>query len=90
MVDGPQSHVQRGAMRLSQLHLTKFNLKFPHTGSTRVVRKAWDTAKLDEKWAETMWAKKVEAKKKVYDLSNLYNEFYKRISIFVMMRFNCY
>ncbi|KAK0096298.1 hypothetical protein PV326_005848 [Microctonus aethiopoides] len=70
LVDGPQSNVQRGAMRLSQLHLTKFNLKFPHTGSTRVVRKAWDTAKLDEKWAETMWAKKVEAKKKRACLSD--------------------
>nr|AAX62470.1 ribosomal protein L14 [Lysiphlebus testaceipes] len=64
LVDGPQSNIPRGEMRLSQLHLTKFRLRFPYTGSTKVVRKAWEAAKLDEKWAETMWAKKVENKKK--------------------------
>lgn len=52
-------------MRLNQLHLTKFKISFPYTASTRVVRKAWKSNKIDEKWNESMWAKKVEAKKKV-------------------------
>ena len=65
MVDGPVSNIPRGQMRLSDLHLTKFRLKFPFTASTRVVRKAWEAEKLNEKWENTMWAKKVEAKKKV-------------------------
>ena len=65
LADGPASNVARGEMRLSQLHLTKFRLRFPYTASTRVVRKAWQDAKLDELWSQTMWARKVEAKKKV-------------------------
>uniref|UniRef100_A0A161MEG0 60s ribosomal protein l14 n=1 Tax=Triatoma infestans TaxID=30076 RepID=A0A161MEG0_TRIIF len=39
-------------------------MRFPFTASTRVVRKVWKDDKLDEKWKESMWAKKVEAKKK--------------------------
>lgn len=52
-------------MRLNELHLTKFRIRFPYSGSTRVVRKAWNTAKINEQWKQTMWAKKIEAKKKV-------------------------
>ena len=52
-------------MKLSDLHLTKFKLSIPFTGSTRVVRKAWDEAKIDEAWNKTMWARKIQAKAKV-------------------------
>jgi len=65
LVDGPSSGVPRGEMRLNELHLTKFRLRFPFSGSTRVVRKVWNSANINELWKETMWAKKVEAKKKV-------------------------
>lgn len=65
LIDGPAAKIPRGQMRLSDLHLTKFRLKFPFTGSTKVVRKVWESEKVDEKWQQTMWAKKVEAKKKV-------------------------
>ncbi|XP_034950719.1 60S ribosomal protein L14 isoform X2 [Chelonus insularis] len=70
LVDGPQSKIPRGEMKLTDLHLTKFCLKFPYTGGTRVVRKAWDEAKLDEQWSKTMWASKVEAKKKRLAMSD--------------------
>lgn len=63
LVDGPETKVPRGQMRLNELHLTKFKINFPYTASTRVVRKAWNAAKISEKWTESMWAKKVEAKK---------------------------
>lgn len=52
-------------MRLNDLHLTKFRIRFPYTGSTRVVRKAWEAANINDLWKQTMWARKVEAKKKV-------------------------
>lgn len=65
LVDGPLSKVPRCEMRLNELHLTKFRLRFPFTGSTRVVRKAWQEGNINELWKETMWARKVEAKKKV-------------------------
>lgn len=64
-MDGPNSNVPRSSLRLNQLHLTKFRIKFPFTGSTRVVRKAWNDAKIDEQWANSVWAKKVAAKEKV-------------------------
>ncbi|XP_034195802.1 ribosomal protein L14 isoform X2 [Osmia lignaria lignaria] len=70
LVDGPSTSVPRCEMRLNQLHLTKFRLNFPFTGSTRVVRKAWDAAKINDLWKETMWARKVEAKKKRLELSD--------------------
>ncbi|EFA01051.1 large ribosomal subunit protein eL14 [Tribolium castaneum] len=70
LVDGPASKVPRGQLRLNQLHLTKFRLKFPFTASTRIVRKAWTDAKIDEQWADSAWAKKVAAKKKRAQLTD--------------------
>ncbi|KAF2899870.1 hypothetical protein ILUMI_06318 [Ignelater luminosus] len=64
LVDGPETGVCRGPVRLNQLHLTKFRIKFPYTASTRVVRKAWKDNKVDEKWSNSIWAKKLDAKKK--------------------------
>lgn len=65
MIDGPETGVPRGQIRLNQLHLTKFRVRFPFSASTRVVRKAWKDGKIDEKWKESVWYQKVEAKKKV-------------------------
>ncbi|KAF3423183.1 hypothetical protein E2986_02940 [Frieseomelitta varia] len=70
LVDGPASNVPRCEMRLNELHLTKFRIRFPYTGSTRVVRKAWEAANINDLWKETMWARKVEAKKKRLELSD--------------------
>ncbi|CAB0041236.1 unnamed protein product [Trichogramma brassicae] len=70
LVDGPAAKIPRGQMSLSNLHLTKFRLKFPFTGSTRVVRKAWEAGKIERKWKETVWAQKVAAKEKRAALSD--------------------
>ncbi|KAK1117735.1 hypothetical protein K0M31_015676 [Melipona bicolor] len=70
LVDGPASNVPRCEMRLNELHLTKFRIRFSYTGSTRVVRKAWEAANINDLWKETMWARKVEAKKKRLELSD--------------------
>lgn len=64
LVDGPCSGVSRQQIRLNQLHLTKFLLKYPFTAPTRVVRKAWTEAKLSEKWADSQWAQKLANKEK--------------------------
>lgn len=64
LVDGPGSGVARQQIRLNQLHLTKFRLKYPFTAPTRVVRKAWTDAKLNEKWVESQWAQKLANKEK--------------------------
>nr|CAH7747759.1 unnamed protein product [Callosobruchus chinensis] len=70
LVDGPASGVPRGQLRLNQLHLTKFRLKFPFTAPTRVVRKVWTDSEVDKKWADSVWAKKVAAKQKRLSLTD--------------------
>lgn len=65
LVDGPETQVPRMQLRLNQLHLTKFRMKFPFSASTRVVRKVWKDNKIEEKWQESAWAKKLVAKEKV-------------------------
>lgn len=64
-------------MRLNDLHLTKFRIRFPYTGSTRVVRKAWEAANINDLWKQTMWARKVEAKKKVSIIIYIHNIYIK-------------
>ncbi|XP_063910696.1 large ribosomal subunit protein eL14 [Zophobas morio] len=70
LVDGPASQVPRGELRLNQLHLTKFRIKFPFTASTRIVRKAWNDAKINEKWEGSAWSKKMAAKEKRAQLTD--------------------
>ncbi|XP_014204689.1 60S ribosomal protein L14 [Copidosoma floridanum] len=70
LVDGPHTKVPRQQMRLNDLHLTKFHIKFPFTASTRAVRKAWDWKEFEEKWSKTMWAGKIKAKKLRAQLSD--------------------
>ncbi|RZF46147.1 hypothetical protein LSTR_LSTR013105 [Laodelphax striatellus] len=70
LVDGPETGVPRSQIRLNQLHLTKFRMKFPFTASTKVVRTAWKKDKIDEKWKESIWAKKVAAKKRRAELTD--------------------
>ncbi|KAJ8974216.1 hypothetical protein NQ317_018139 [Molorchus minor] len=70
LIDGPASNVPRGAIRLNQLHLTKFRIKFPFTASTAVVRKTWTDAKINEKWSESVWAKKISSKEKRAQLTD--------------------
>jgi large subunit ribosomal protein L14e len=65
LVDGPETGVPRTAVRFQQLHLTKFHTPLPFTASTRVVRKSWKDGKIDEKWAESQWSKKIAARKRV-------------------------
>ncbi|KAL7289858.1 hypothetical protein TKK_0016256 [Trichogramma kaykai] len=70
LVDGPVAKIPRGQMCLNDLHLTKFRLKIPFTGPTRVVRKAWEREKIEKKWQATVWAQKVVAEEKRAVLSD--------------------
>ncbi|KFM69916.1 60S ribosomal protein L14, partial [Stegodyphus mimosarum] len=62
LVDGPATGVKRQAVKFKRLRLTKFRLKFPHSTSSRVVRKAWEAENITEKWNETSTAKKMAAR----------------------------
>ncbi|XP_023324610.1 60S ribosomal protein L14 [Eurytemora carolleeae] len=64
LVDGPTSGVIRQAYRLKQMHLTPIKINFPFDAPTRIVRKELTANKVDEKWAGSSWAKRLENKKK--------------------------
>ncbi|GAB6030499.1 60S ribosomal protein L14 [Chamberlinius hualienensis] len=63
LIDGPCSGVKRQAYPFKQMHLTKFKIDIQHSCGYGVVKKAWETANISEKWAESTWAKRLEAKK---------------------------
>ncbi|KAG8572836.1 hypothetical protein GDO81_012180, partial [Engystomops pustulosus] len=64
LVDGPCSGVRRQAMPFKCMQLTDFVIKFPHSARQKCVRVAWEKEKINEKWAETNWAKKIDARKR--------------------------
>ncbi|NWI17453.1 RL14 protein, partial [Crypturellus soui] len=64
LVDGPCSGVRRQAMPFKCMQLTDFVLKFPHSARQKHVRVAWEKENINEKWAATRWAKKIEAREK--------------------------
>ncbi|KAL1837334.1 hypothetical protein VTJ49DRAFT_3977 [Mycothermus thermophilus] len=63
LVDGPSSDPKlatpRGIAHLSHALLTSIVIpKLPRGSRTPTVKKAWEAAGVDAKWAETNWAKK--------------------------------
>nr|ALS04322.1 60S ribosomal protein L14 [Acartia pacifica]ALS04323.1 60S ribosomal protein L14 [Acartia pacifica]ALS04324.1 60S ribosomal protein L14 [Acartia pacifica]ALS04325.1 60S ribosomal protein L14 [Acartia pacifica] len=64
LIDGPTTGVSRQAYPIKQIHLTNMKVTFPFDSPTRVVRKELTAAKVDEKWAESSWAKRLENKAK--------------------------
>ncbi|XP_042907337.1 large ribosomal subunit protein eL14 [Parasteatoda tepidariorum] len=63
VVDGPCTGVDRQAVKFKRLRLTKFRLRFPHSTSSKIVRKAWEKEEISKKWSETSTAKKMAARK---------------------------
>merc|ERR1739845_46599 len=61
LIDGPCSGVRRQAMAFKRMQLTDYVIKVPHSAHEKHVRKAWEKAGVNEKWAESSWAKKIEA-----------------------------
>ena len=62
LVDGPSSHVRRQAVNIKSLHLTKYLLKLLPGARSSTVKKLWDAHKINEKWQESRWCKKLQAK----------------------------
>jgi hypothetical protein len=90
LVDGPETGVPRGQMRLNQLHLTKYKISFPFTDHTKAVRQAWIKNKIDEKWVAGIWAEKIAAKRQVCKIYNLGISFHARIMCYVVcVTFKC-
>uniref|UniRef100_A0A3Q2XC30 Large ribosomal subunit protein eL14 n=1 Tax=Haplochromis burtoni TaxID=8153 RepID=A0A3Q2XC30_HAPBU len=64
LVDGPCTGVRRQSMPFKCMHLTDYVIKIPHSARQKFVRKAWEKAQVNEKWSESSWAKKIEARQK--------------------------
>lgn len=64
LITGPCSGVPRQAMSLTNLTLTRFTIKIPHSARDRTVRKSFQTEKIKEKWLETALAKRIALREK--------------------------
>ncbi|KAK4162000.1 ribosomal protein L14-domain-containing protein [Cladorrhinum sp. PSN259] len=69
LVDGPSTDAKlataRGPIQLSKTLLTPIVIdKLPRGARTGAVKKFWEAAGVDAKWAETNWAKKQEKQEK--------------------------
>ncbi|CAL8364456.1 unnamed protein product [Boreogadus saida] len=70
LVDGPCTGVKRQSMPFKCMQLTDFVIKVPHSARQKFVRKAWEKAEVNQKWEQSSWAKKIEAKKKRAHMSD--------------------
>ncbi|XP_051948291.1 60S ribosomal protein L14-like [Xyrauchen texanus] len=70
LVDGPCTGVKRQAMPFKCLQLTDYVIKVPHSARQKYVRRAWEKAEINQKWEESSWAKKIEARKKRATMSD--------------------
>ncbi|VDN58273.1 unnamed protein product [Dracunculus medinensis] len=59
LIDGPSSGVRRCVMNFKDLRLTKFRIPLRYDMRTKSVRKAYNEAKINEKWPKTQWAQKI-------------------------------
>lgn len=60
-VDGPG--IARQQINFKRLALTKFTLEITRGARQKNVKKAWEEAKIDEKWSQTAWAQRLQKQK---------------------------
>ncbi|XP_044142735.1 60S ribosomal protein L14-like [Bufo gargarizans] len=70
LVDGPCSGVRRQAMPFKCMQLTDFVIKFPHSARQKCVRVAWEKANVNEKWTQTSWAKRIDARQRKANMTD--------------------
>ena len=70
LVDGPCTGVCRQALSFKHLSLTDLKIKVPRSAHSGVVKKAFTTGEVSEKWEKTPWAKKLSSRKKRASLTD--------------------
>ena len=75
LIDGPSGKedavVPRQAIALDHVSLTPFVIpKLPRAAGTGPVRKLWEKNEIDQKWAESSWAKRAAQQEKRKNLSD--------------------
>merc|ERR1712179_107634 len=71
LVDGPTSGVLRQEFPIKRMQLTPVSVKFPFNAPTRIVRKELEANKVNEKWEQSTWNKRMVAKAKRAGLTDL-------------------
>ena len=75
LIDGPSSNkdsiVPRQAIALDNISLTPIVIpKLPKSAGTGPVKKLWEKYEVDQKWAESSWAKKREQQERRRNLTD--------------------
>nr|XP_061838370.1 large ribosomal subunit protein eL14-like [Nerophis lumbriciformis] len=70
LVDGPCTGVKRQALPFKVMQLTDYVIKVPHSARQKFVRRAWEKAQVNEKWEQSNWFKKIEAREKRAKMSD--------------------
>ncbi|XP_034455875.1 60S ribosomal protein L14 [Hippoglossus hippoglossus] len=66
----PAQEVKRQSMPFKCMQLTDYVIKVPHSARQKFVRRAWEKAQVNEKWEQSNWAKKIEARQKRAKMSD--------------------
>lgn len=90
LIDGPSPQENRAVPRqpfhLSGVSLTPFVIpKLPKSAGTGPLKRLWEKNEIDEKWAESSWAKKAERQEKRNNLTDF--ERYKVMRLKKQVRF---
>ncbi|ESO82876.1 hypothetical protein LOTGIDRAFT_229862 [Lottia gigantea] len=64
LIDGPASGVVRKEIGYKAINLTRFKLPIQKGICTKALKKVWAREKMEEKWAGTAWAKKLDSRQK--------------------------
>lgn len=71
LVDGPKTGVPRQGANLGHVTLTQHVIpKLPRAAGTAAVAKKWVSSKVEDKWNESAWAKKIAQRQRRRELSD--------------------
>ncbi len=63
-MDGPDSGVTRQVIPLKRVSLTDIKVKIPRNARAKTLKKSWEVNKVQGRWEQTTWSKKLAAKAK--------------------------
>lgn len=92
LIDGPSGKegavVPRQAIALDNIFLTPFVIpKLPRAAGTGPVKRLWEKHEIDQKWAESSWAKKKEQQERRRNLTDF--ERFKIMRLRKQVSFQC-
>ncbi|CAG2227139.1 large ribosomal subunit protein eL14-like [Mytilus edulis] len=59
LIDGPCTGVSRKQINFKNIHLTGIRIPMPRSLRTGLLKKKWESEKVQEQWGKTTWAQKI-------------------------------